>query len=455
MKTIRVVAAVITDENRIFATARGYGEFKGGWEFPGGKIEPGETPQEALVREIQEELETEISVGELIDTVEYDYPTFHLSMDCFWCTIVHGDLVLKEAEDAKWLTMETIDSVAWLPADKGLVEKIKEGMKKREISLLIGNGFNRLEDPDFPTWDSLIKTPIEDNKDFVDIQNMSYPLKFEYIVNFYNEAEGKYAAATYNEIKNVISKRLNESINRSDKKIDKEIAARLREICPNNVLTTNYDCLLEKVFISKGTNAEYSDNFRTKKENEEYFLSKTRRLGTKNKKTNFYHVHGIDSIPSSICLGYEHYMRIVNQLRNRIIGNKDDIRIIKYLKDKTALGQSFPNEYETKFFDSDVYIMGLGLTSAEVDLWWLLCYRAYLYFANINSAKDLIKNRIVYLDVHPTKITSDGYSYEEDYRKQQEAMFKYMHIEYISCEVRDKNFKQAYLDALDFVPKRC
>lgn len=126
MKTIRVVAAVIQDKEKIFATARGYGEFKGGWEFPGGKIEPGETPQEALVREIREELDTEISVGELINTIEYDYPKFHLSMDCFWCTIVKGNLVLKEAEDAKWLTLETIDSVEWLPADQGLIDDIKE-----------------------------------------------------------------------------------------------------------------------------------------------------------------------------------------------------------------------------------------------------------------------------------------------------------------------------------------
>lgn len=130
MKTVRVVAAVIkaTNENGepiIFATQRGYGDFKGGWEFPGGKIEEGETPQEALRREIMEELDTEISVGELIDTVEYDYPTFHLSMDCFWCEIVKGDLVLKEHKAAMWLDEESISSVNWLPADKELVNKVK------------------------------------------------------------------------------------------------------------------------------------------------------------------------------------------------------------------------------------------------------------------------------------------------------------------------------------------
>ena len=126
MKTIRVVAAVIRKGDKIFATQRGYGELKGGWEFPGGKIEDGETPQEALKREIEEELDTEILVGELIDTIEYDYPTFHLSMDCFWCEIVEGKLVLKEHEAARWLDRKTIDNVEWLPADVTLVGKIKE-----------------------------------------------------------------------------------------------------------------------------------------------------------------------------------------------------------------------------------------------------------------------------------------------------------------------------------------
>ena len=126
MKTIRVVAAVIRKGDKIFATQRGYGELKGGWEFPGGKIEDGETPQEALKREIEEELDTEILVGELIDTIEYDYPNFHLSMDCFWCEIVEGKLVLKEHEAARWLDRKTIDDVEWLPADVTLVGKIKE-----------------------------------------------------------------------------------------------------------------------------------------------------------------------------------------------------------------------------------------------------------------------------------------------------------------------------------------
>lgn len=128
MKSIKVVAAIIRKEDKIFATQRGYGEFKGGWEFPGGKIEEGETPQEALAREIREELETEIIVGELIDTIEYDYPTFHLSMDCFWAEVFSGDLVLTEHEAAKWLTKRELDSVEWLPADITLIEKIRKEM---------------------------------------------------------------------------------------------------------------------------------------------------------------------------------------------------------------------------------------------------------------------------------------------------------------------------------------
>lgn len=132
MKTIKVVAAIICNDmerkNRIFATARGYGDLKGGWEFPGGKVEPGETPQQALKREIMEELSTEIKVGELIDTIEYDYPTFHLSMDCFWAEVITGQLELKEAEAAKWLTKDQLESVAWLPSDITLIDKIRRYM---------------------------------------------------------------------------------------------------------------------------------------------------------------------------------------------------------------------------------------------------------------------------------------------------------------------------------------
>lgn len=125
MKTIKVVAAVIRDGNRIFATQRGYGDFKGGWEFPGGKVNNGEHSKDALVREIREELDTEIVVGDLIETVEYDYPTFHLSMDCFWAEVISGSLRLKEHSAAKWLTAKELYSVKWLPADMELIEKIK------------------------------------------------------------------------------------------------------------------------------------------------------------------------------------------------------------------------------------------------------------------------------------------------------------------------------------------
>lgn len=132
MKTIRVAAAVICDsmqeKTRIFATAKGYGAYKGMWEFPGGKLEAGETPQQALKREIREELATEIAVGERITTVEYDYPEFHLSMDCFWCEVIKGDLELLEAQEARWLTKDTLDSVPWLPSDLELIALIGKHM---------------------------------------------------------------------------------------------------------------------------------------------------------------------------------------------------------------------------------------------------------------------------------------------------------------------------------------
>ena len=126
MKKVHVVAAIIRNRDRIFATQRGYGEQKDGWEFPGGKIETGETPQQALVREIREELDTGITVGDYLTTIEYDYPAFHLSMQCFWAAICEGEPVLKEHEAAKWLRAEELDSVAWLPADLTIIPLVKE-----------------------------------------------------------------------------------------------------------------------------------------------------------------------------------------------------------------------------------------------------------------------------------------------------------------------------------------
>ena len=125
MKTIQVVAAVIQADRRVFATQRGYGPQKDGWEFPGGKIEPGETPRQALIREIREELDTEIAVGDKLLQVEYDYPDFHLSMGCYLCAVRSGHLTLKEHESAKWLSMDELDTVAWLPPDREVVEKLK------------------------------------------------------------------------------------------------------------------------------------------------------------------------------------------------------------------------------------------------------------------------------------------------------------------------------------------
>ena len=132
MKTIEVAAAIIVKDNRIFATQRGYGEFKDGWEFPGGKIEPGESAQEALVREIREELDVDIRVGKLLETVEYDYPEFHLTMHCFICELLSEEIVLKEHEDARWLKKDELDSVPWLPADIPIIEKIKAYMGQEE-----------------------------------------------------------------------------------------------------------------------------------------------------------------------------------------------------------------------------------------------------------------------------------------------------------------------------------
>ena len=130
MKTVKVVAAIITKDNKIFATQRGYGDFKDGWEFPGGKVEPGETPEDAIVREIKEELKAEIKVTGFLTTVEHDYPTFHLSMDCFWAELVNGtEMTLLEHEAAKWLTLDQIDSVDWLPADVKVVDAIKKFSK--------------------------------------------------------------------------------------------------------------------------------------------------------------------------------------------------------------------------------------------------------------------------------------------------------------------------------------
>ena len=128
LKSIEVVAAIICREGKVFATQRGYGDFKDMWEFPGGKMESGETPQDALVREIREELDAEITVGDLIKTVEYDYPAFHLKMHCFLCSLKSEDIVLKEHEAARWLSKKDLRSVNWLPADLSVIETLEKSL---------------------------------------------------------------------------------------------------------------------------------------------------------------------------------------------------------------------------------------------------------------------------------------------------------------------------------------
>ncbi len=129
MKSIEVVAAAIYQDGKVLAAQRGYGDFKGGWEFPGGEVEPGESLKDAIVREIQEEMEATIEVGEKIGTVEYDYPNFHLKMHCFWATVKEGKLKLLEHDGAIWLDKENILTVHWLPADVGLVEKVAKRLE--------------------------------------------------------------------------------------------------------------------------------------------------------------------------------------------------------------------------------------------------------------------------------------------------------------------------------------
>jgi 8-oxo-dGTP diphosphatase len=131
MKTVNVVAAIICSGQRIFAAQRGYGAYKDGWEFPGGKVQPGETPEEAVVREIREELDTEIAVDRYFDTVEYDYPDFHLSMQCFLCHMKEGHLDLLEHEAARWLDLSGLETVGWLPADRSLIPKLREYLENR------------------------------------------------------------------------------------------------------------------------------------------------------------------------------------------------------------------------------------------------------------------------------------------------------------------------------------
>lgn len=319
----------------------------------------------------------------------------------------------------------------------------------KKTCLLIGNGLNRINNNSIK-WDDLIKLPIEHYgcQGYVDIPRMSYPLKFEYIVNFINDninhGEGK--ESLYREVKQLIIDKLNSET--EGKMLDKEIRELLLNIRPNSIITTNYDTQLEKVFASKGKQYDYNDTLKNRMNNvthpeRELVLTKTATL----RNVDFYHMHGINVAPRTVCLGYEHYVRIITKLREKIGCDRKHNRLISTLMG--TYHKSVNPTYLARFFDSNVFIVGLGLNEEEIDLWWILCYRAYLYFSNIDNVRSFIDNRIIYYDIHSKKITSDGYSYEEDYLTQKKALFKYLNVEYKEIVVENNDYKYAYTKALN------
>ncbi|MDO4198828.1 MAG: SIR2 family protein [Erysipelotrichaceae bacterium] len=328
--------------------------------------------------------------------------------------------------------------------------------REKPVCLLIGNGFNRINNPDFPSWDNLILNlfdKYELNKNDYDIKTTSYPLKFEYIVNVINEERNSWHEHTYKECKEKIIEDLDKSI--TDKKnLDKEIIEGLRDCKPDYIITTNYDTLLEKAFAYRSSYKYGSRLDKThandkklnnRERGREVYLNKTARFSKRN--VIFYHMHGINVDIKSICLGYEHYMRIIKKLRDVIVKNERDPEILNLLK--TGEHKNMSNYFCTRFFDSDIHIIGLGLEEQEIDIWWLLCYRAYLYFSNINNARNLIKNKIIYHDVHVTKSTNEGYSFEDDYQKQKEMLFKYLYVEYDAINIENVNqYKDKYVEIL-------
>lgn len=319
----------------------------------------------------------------------------------------------------------------------------------KKTCLLIGNGLNRINNNSIK-WDDLIKLPIEHYgcQGYVDIPRMSYPLKFEYIVNFINENKnpGKGTESLYREIKQLIIDKLNSET--EGKMLDKDIRDLLLDIKPSSIITTNYDTQLEKVFASKGKYYKYNDTLIKKMNSsahpeQELVLTKTATL----RNVDFYHMHGINVAPRTVCLGYEHYVRIIAKLRERMGCDRKHNKLISTLKG--AYHKSVNPTYLVRFFDSNVFIIGLGLNEDEIDLWWILCYRAYLYFSNIEDSRPFINNMIVYYDIHSGKVTSDGYSYEDDYLAQKKALFKYLNIEYKEVIVENNDYKSAYIKALN------
>ncbi len=320
-------------------------------------------------------------------------------------------------------------------------------------SLLIGNGLNRCSQKKNVEWNAVLYSILE-HFGFTDVKDIyfdSYPLKFEYIMNTINSDENNSSTPidNYRLAKEFVIKYLDDNLGN----LHSEFSEAIKGLNLNSILTTNYDLSIEKTFNTYKYTKTAREQFKSNSENRRLITNPTSTLS----HIRFYHVHGIDAEPESICLGYEQYSMILSELRKRLTSDDSSgrDRIIMYLNNETpARKEDYINaEFETRFFDTNMAILGLGLEAQEIDIWWLLCYRAYLYYSNKDQARELIKNTITYYDVHPIRKTDKGYLYEDDYVEHQKEKFSKMRVNYVPLPVKGIEYKEKYLEALAMIKK--